>query len=92
MFQVHCPLLFQLVTCTMSVPLRLGERFVDYSRTDRVNTNFLKAKSAFRKAKRKAGRSRLMMEAELKGGQHILILMHLKVCSYMSPCGVLSFL
>ena len=47
----------------MSVPLRLGERFVDHSRTDRVNTNAKKVlplelaplpKSAFLKAKRKA--------------------------------------
>ncbi len=25
----------------------------------------------------------------MSGGQHILILMHFKVCSYVSPCGVL---
>ena len=41
---------------------------------------------------RHKGRSRLVMEAEMAGGQHILILMHFKVCSYMSLCGVLSFL
>ena len=35
-------------------------------------------------------RPRLIMEAELgEKGQHILILMHFKVCSYVSPCGVL---
>jgi hypothetical protein len=50
----------------MSVPLRLGERFVDHSRTDRVNTNakskfapkpksaFIKAKLAMGAGKRKA--------------------------------------
>ena len=30
------------------------------------------------------GRSRLVVEAEMPGGQHILILMHFRVCSYAS--------
>ena len=35
------------------------------------------------------GRSRLMLEAEIPGGQHILILMHFRVCSYASLLGFL---
>ena len=35
------------------------------------------------------GRSRLIVETEMPGGQHILILMHFRVCSYASLWGFL---
>ena len=44
------------------------------------------------KAYRHKARPRLVVESEMPGGQHILILMHFDVCSYMRRCGVLSFL
>jgi hypothetical protein len=64
----------------MSVPLRLGERFVDHSRTDRVNTNAKKVlpwelapkpKSAFIKAKLAAKRKAESMDPDECAGKGI---------------------